>query len=236
MRFNIQMAHTYRTKRAVTIAFWAVSDDRYSHLPWFIAVYISVTFIVYAFGEVRRNCAKITTWSGLQALVNSVEGLVVKHDAAKPVLYCKILDAFELIEVVDMELSDEQALENTTVLQHEKRLLEFLREEVKLESVARAARRYTPETMAMAQDLHARAPAGYRAIRELLNLPSKSTSSKNALPFRSETGVDPNRLVLLAELTKSLKGYQRICAIQFDEVYNERKIEYKNGKVRWRGY
>ena len=148
------------------------------------------------------------------------------------ILYCNIIQLLDRRqEALTTEINSALEQEKVSALKAEQESGSFLREQVNLLRVPKEGRRYTERTMALSEDFHARSPAGYRFMKKVLALPSVSTLNVNAAPFRCQPGVDTRRLKILVEETKHLCGMQRIFQIEFDEIHNKKKIEYKSGQV-----
>ena len=108
----------------------------------------------------------------------------------------------------------------------------FIIEQLRLLSVKKFGRSYSPQLTITAFLLHSASPAAYSTLLEskVLCLPSVSTLKKVTRRLESNTGLD-NMSYLKLRISK-LNEHERTVIVIIDEIYVAKRVEYSGGDVQ----
>jgi len=114
----------------------------------------------------------------------------------------------------------------------EHRRISFIIEQLKLLSLSKFSRVYSPMLLIMSYMIYAFSPAAYAALQEqnILCLPSTTTLKKVTRRLNSGTGLD-NCSYLKMRISK-LNQYERTVLLIIDEIYIAKRVEYTSGEMQ----
>src|SRR6218665_3670084 len=114
----------------------------------------------------------------------------------------------------------------------EHRRISFIIEQLKLLSLSKFSRVYSPMLLIMSYMIYASSPAAYAALQEqnILCLPSTTTLKKVTRRLNSGTGLD-NCSYLKMRISK-LNQYERTVLLIIDEIYIAKRVEYTSGEMQ----
>jgi len=114
----------------------------------------------------------------------------------------------------------------------EHRKISFIIEQLKLLSLSKFSRIYSPVLVIMSYMIYAASPAAYAALQEqnVVCLPSTTTLKKVTRRLNCGTGLD-NSSYLKMRISK-LNKYERTVLLIIDEIYIAKRVEYTSGEMQ----
>jgi len=114
----------------------------------------------------------------------------------------------------------------------EHRKISFIIEQLKLLSLSKFSRIYSPVLVIMSYMIYAASPAAYAALQEqnVVCLPSTTTLKKVTRRLNCGTGLD-NSSYLKMRISK-LNQYERTVLLIIDEIYIAKRVEYTSGEMQ----
>ena len=110
----------------------------------------------------------------------------------------------------------------------EDKFLSFVIEQLKIRSVSKTGRRFSPNLIVLAFIWHSLSPALYRKLREFFSLPTERRLQQ--LSSRNEVSLNDMDMEYISSRTKNLSNRDRIVTLIIDEIYTAARIELHNGR------
>ena len=111
--------------------------------------------------------------------------------------------------------------------------LKFWTEQIRLSLVKKKARRYSPDTLAMATMWSTTSPALYKQLlqEDLIALPSQGYLKRLTQALNVSTGLSAETITYIQTRVKGLTEREKIMLLMMDEIHTAQRVEYAGGKV-----